>query len=263
MSVTLESVERINALKNGIEATTGETYNDLTEAVQGLKDGYGQGGGGDDQLAGLLDGTATEISNSKVTSLRENAFFSHKTLVSVDFPSVKKIGPYAFNSCTSLVSVSIDAATYIDSYAFGDCPELAITSLPPNLTHINDNAFRNCSKLAITSIPSGVKTISMAAFYRCSGLTILDLPHSVYNIGGSAFQNCTALKTIVLRKSDGVCYLGNKSAFNGTPFASGGTGGTVYVPGALIETYRAETNWSTLYAAGTCNFVAIEGSEYE
>jgi hypothetical protein len=48
-----------------------------------------------------------------------------------------------------------------------------------------------------------------------------------------------------------------------TPFASGGTGGTVYVPQALITEYQNATNWSTLYAGGTCNFVAIEGSEYE
>ncbi len=69
MSVTLESVEKINALKNGIEATTGETYADLTEGVQALKDNYGQGGGGTDEIENLIDqsgvldstdGTATE-----------------------------------------------------------------------------------------------------------------------------------------------------------------------------------------------------------
>lgn len=44
MSVVLESVERINALKNGIEAVTGESYEDLTAGVQALKNGYGQSG---------------------------------------------------------------------------------------------------------------------------------------------------------------------------------------------------------------------------
>lgn len=57
MSVTLASVERINALKNGIEATTGETYADLTAGVQALKNGYGQGGsgGGTEELETLID----------------------------------------------------------------------------------------------------------------------------------------------------------------------------------------------------------------
>lgn len=44
MSITLESIERINALKNGIEAVTGESYEDLTSGVQALKNGYGQSG---------------------------------------------------------------------------------------------------------------------------------------------------------------------------------------------------------------------------
>ena len=43
MSITLDSVERINTLKQGIETVTGESYNDLTEGVQVLKDGYGKG----------------------------------------------------------------------------------------------------------------------------------------------------------------------------------------------------------------------------
>lgn len=46
MSATLETLNKINSLKQGIEATTGETYADLTEGVQALKNGYGQGGGG-------------------------------------------------------------------------------------------------------------------------------------------------------------------------------------------------------------------------
>ena len=81
-------------------------------------------------------------------------------------------------------------------------------------------------------------------------------------IEGSVFGYCKNLTTLVL-KSETVCTLSNINAFNNTPFASGKTGGTVYVPQALIESYQTATNWSTLYAAGTCNFVAIEGSEYE
>lgn len=40
MSISLESVEKINALKQGIEAVTGETYNDLTTGIQALKNNY-------------------------------------------------------------------------------------------------------------------------------------------------------------------------------------------------------------------------------
>ena len=48
MSITLDSVTKINSLKSGIEAVTGESYSNLTEAVQDLKNGYGVGEGGDE-----------------------------------------------------------------------------------------------------------------------------------------------------------------------------------------------------------------------
>lgn len=51
MSVELESAARLNALKQGIEAKTGETYPDLTDGVNALIAGFGQGGGGDTDAA--------------------------------------------------------------------------------------------------------------------------------------------------------------------------------------------------------------------
>lgn len=264
MSVTLESVERINALKNGIEATTGKTYNDLTEAVQGLKDGYGQGGGGDDQLVTILDGTATEISNSEVTSLRDNVFSGMSSLKSVDFPSLQTIGDFAFSSCTALELTSLPSGvTSIGSSAFAHCASLALTDLPPNLQTIGSMAFDQCKELAITSIPSTVTAIGQYAFRNCSNLTRMVFQGELYRLDTRLFYYCTGLNVLVLRRTSGPCALANTNVFEGTPFSSSGTGGTVYVPEALIESYQTATNWTKLYAAGTCNFVAIEGSEYE
>ena len=39
--------------------------------------------------------------------------------------------------------------------------------------------------------------------------------------------------------------------------------GRIYVPAALIEQYKTETNWSALYGYGNFEFTAIEGSEYQ
>ena len=65
-------------------------------------------------------------------------------------------------------------------------------------------------------------------------------------------------------KSNTTCYLGNVSAFTGTPFASGGTGGTLYVPQDLISSYQADTKWSTVLGYNANNQIkAIEGSPYE
>lgn len=55
MSITPETLNKINSLKSGIESVTGESYSDLTAAVQGLKNGYGQGG---ESIDGLPSGYA-------------------------------------------------------------------------------------------------------------------------------------------------------------------------------------------------------------
>lgn len=57
--------------------------------------------------------------------------------------------------------------------------------------------------------------------------------------------------------------LANVNAFANTPFKSGGAGGEIYVPSALIDTYKASANWSTLDGYGTVTWKAIEGSIYE
>jgi hypothetical protein len=53
------------------------------------------------------------------------------------------------------------------------------------------------------------------------------------------------LTTVILRVNK-VCTLANVSAFNNTPIKNGS--GYVYVPSALVDSYKAASNWST-YAA--------------
>lgn len=84
-------------------------------------------------------------------------------------------------------------------------------------------------------------------------------------LGSDGLQSNTKLSTIILRYSY-VITLGNVSCFNNTPFASGKAGGTLYVPSALVATYQAATNWSTIlgYGEGAQNqILPIEGSIYE
>lgn len=54
---------------------------------------------------------------------------------------------------------------------------------------------------------------------------------NVADILSQAFEYCSTLSTVILRKSDSICNLGNTNAFYGTtPFNSGYAGGTLYVP---------------------------------
>ena len=120
---------------------------------------------------------------------------------------------------------------------------------------------------SITDIVCGAETIGNNAFYYCYYLERVDLLNAE-TISTSVFYRCHSLKTLILRSSR-LCTLSNTNAFSycyhllGTTDATYNPNGDkdcyIYVPSALIEDYKAATNWST-YAS---QFRTIEGSEYE
>ena len=84
--------------------------------------------------------------------------------------------------------------------------------------------------------------INTSAFYNCSALTSVSLPVAT-RIGDYAFDSCTKLEALILENADTVCQLRNTNAFRSTLIASGT--GYIYVPTALVDSYKATTNWST------------------
>ncbi len=189
-------------------------------------------------------------------------FAECKSLVSVSAPNATRMyWSYSkpFANCTALKTVEMPNMTLISRSCFTGCTALEEISLPA-LVELRDTAFSGCTMLSSVNVPL-LTGISGNAFASCTSLEFLDLP-SVTTISAQGFQKSSKLNILVLR-NETLVTLANVNAFTNTPFATNGTGGTVYVPAALIEQYRQATNWSTLYAAGTCNFVAIEGSEYE
>ena len=118
----------------------------------------------------------------------------------------------------------------------------SITELNCNITTtIRQYAFRACAALEKVSFPS-VTSIALGAFWQCTALTRAEFESTVA-FANNAFYGCTALAALILRNTEAV------STITGTPFAgsaiASGTG-YIYVPSALVDTYRA--NWST-YAA--------------
>lgn len=153
-----------------------------------------------------------------------------------------------------------DRITTIHNRRFSNMSNLEKVDLP-KANVVRESAFEFCTKLKSVNLPALKSFSSSNHFQRCTALEFIKLP-SVTKLENSCFNQCYNLKTVALPQTTLVT-LASTNVFNQTPFASGGTGGTVYVPQALITEYQNATNWSTLYAAGTCNFVAIEGSEYE
>lgn len=218
---------KIQDLIAAANATTGESDTTLTDAVQTLVDGYGQGGGGEWTTDGLADRSeprgALLINNIAIAN---SAFTGGKNITSVHIVNAdpKDIGMQAFSGCTGLT----------------------------------------------TFVAQKVKIWNSSIVQGCSALTTIDA-EILDRIIIYGFQQCANLSTIIMRRSDSVTTLNGVNAFYNTPFASGGTGGTIYIPKALYDhlgdgsalDYKAATNWSTVDGYGTITWAQIEGSQYE
>ena len=82
---------------------------------------------------------------------------------------------------------------------------------------------------------------TLGTFYYCTGLEKVDF-NILQSINQAAFYGCSSLKTVIIR-SENICYLDTSDAFKETPIETGT--GYIYVPSALVDNYKAATNWST------------------
>lgn len=173
---------------------------------------------GDEALTGsIIDKSITEILDNYVTRIGYSAFYNCFALTTANFLAVTKVDNYAFYNCFALTTVGFPAVTSIGNYAFYECSALTAVDFP-----------------VATSIGSNV-------FYDCSNLTTADLPVAA-SISSNAFYKCSKLASLILR-SGVMATLVNASAFTRTPIASGT--GYIYVPAALVDSYKAANNWST------------------
>lgn len=223
------------------EITSNGTYNADDDHVYGYAKVIVNVQGSAELTNAILSRTVTQIEKSDLTVLGEYALCNCKSLISAVFPNVTTVYSEVFNACNNLVEVSLPKANGQSDYITG--------------------VFKNCSKIETIVLPAWSKTFYSQFFDSCSKLTTIDTRGN--NISGSnVFKNCTLLNKLILRKTSlvGLSAIGH---FSGTPFASNGSGGTLYVPNALISTYQGASIWSTILGYANNNIVAIEGSQYE
>ena len=200
-----------------------------------------------------------------VTSIGNFAFAYCYSLASITIPDgVTSIGDTAFGNCYSLASITIpDGVTSIWDFAFDSCYSIASITIPDGVTSIGNYAFRNCSSIASITIPDGVTSIGNHAFNSCYSLASITIPDGVTSIGNSAFDSCYSLASITI--PDGVTsieYYAFNSCFGAAfyDFTAWTTVPTlestdafpdipsdcqIRVPAALVDAWKAATNWST------------------
>ena len=197
----------------------------LITDLEALANSLGSSGGGGGDIDALIDGTITDV-ESNAESVRDYCLYYSSTIKSVRLPKATSIGKYAFQ-----------ASSLEEIY----CPEV--------LT-MGNGVFNTCRKLTKAKIPL-LSTLPSSTFRTSNALLTVDLPMVTY-ITEYSFRDCSALKALILR-SETICVAQTSTTTFQSSGIANGTG-YVYVPRALVESYKVATNWST-YAA---QFRALE-----
>ena len=140
----------------------------------------------------------------------------------------------------------------------------------PNVTYLDQSCMRGSLYLTSVRVPA-LSSIHATGYLWFGDTRLALIDYGLANLRGNCFTNCSALKTLILRKADGLQTCNGTTVFNGTPFANGGTGGTIYIPKVLYNhlgdgsslDYKNATNWATYDGYGTITWAKLEGSAYE
>ncbi len=180
---------------------------------------------------------AGDIVIPNATSIKAQTIYQAPYVTSVSAPNVTSLGGSAIYGNTGLTSIN----------------------LPNLVTSGNYGLARNTStNLKAIVLPKMTTTGTYLLEWVKATLDFTALSQLVTNSLRSWYG-----PTLILRKSDAICTLNATGAFTGTVFASGGTGGTLYVPQVLISDYQSATNWSTILGYENNQILPIEGSIYE
>lgn len=168
---------------------------------------------------------------------------------------------YAFNSCGIEYITIPQSATKININFFENCKNLATVSIPPSVIKIYKNAFyhtvlrricipKNADLIALyalsdnainsLSIPAGITKINTYSIYGCNLLCSIAMLGQIDTIDNCAFANCKSLKTVDFTHCITVPTLKSINAFSDCASDL-----QILVPAALVDEWKAATNWTT------------------
>lgn len=201
--MSYESVNKIKSLQQGIETVTGESYGDLTTAVQALKNGYGS--------SGVVD--SGDCGENVVWTLYDTGeLIISGTGAMFDYATAGDSPIYGYVSDIKRVVIE-NGVTTIETFFFCECEELTSVIIPDSVTFISHGAFLYCPKLTSITIGKGVTTIDKNVFSACGNLSSVTIHKGVVSIGARAFNECVKLTDVY--------YEGTKSEWEGIAIGDG------------------------------------------
>ena len=124
------------------------------------------------------------------------------------------------------------------------------------------NGLAFCRQLQIVVLPA-LESSGYDMFRDDVKLEKADFGAGLNYVDRWCFENCKVLSDVIIRATS-VPKMQAIDVFTSCPtFAESGTGGTLYVPSALIDSYKSATNWSTILGYANNQILPIEGSYYE
>lgn len=177
---------------------------------------------GEDYLAYVLNKEITELVNSKVKKIESYFQKDNKNLLRVDLPALTEMGEQNFSGCSKVTSIKLPALVKMSSGEFGStkCTQMYF----PSLETMKGWGYN---------------------FNQCGSLKRVYFPKLTEEIGNREFENCNQMDTVILG-ANVVVPLKGTIAFTRTPIALyNNKVGYVYVPRALVDSYKSATNWST------------------
>lgn len=210
--------------------------------------------GGDTEIEdAMVARTLTEYRNDRLTTIGNYAFCGCSKLAEVYLPNVTTVGQYAFEGCkiTEITSSNFPNLTTLDQHSFRTCQSVTHVNLP-KVTAVAQYAFNTCQYVKEVRFDKATST-GNRSFVANSRLEKAVFP-SLKSMAGLTFYQCYSLKAVILA-SETMCTLASTDAFNqcyhflgtvnGTWNPNGDKDGYIYVPAALVDSYKAATNWST------------------
>lgn len=277
------------------DVLTGKTF----YGANGLETGTGSQGTDEDTLVEALHNRVTSVSDDTLTSIRSYGLAYMTALTEVSFPNLQTINSYAFYNAYNLLmdGWQFPEAKTIGNYAFRYCYGLTgDIVLPSTVTSIGQYSFANCDGMDTFTAVGAISTLGTYTFNGASGhvmaLREIHMPNlgtgialnlnfgsataanacqhlevcdigKAKSIAANTFANCYKLQTLIMRRTS-VTTCANVSAFLNTPLRGrNGLTAKIYVPSALIDTYKAASVWTTINGYGYVEWLPIEGSEWE
>ena len=191
----------------------------------------------------LVNGTLTDYTDTEnITTMGPFAFAGLDYLEYVSMPSLTVVPNSGFRNTAALAEVSLPAVIATDAYAFAYNDALEVLRLP-ELMLLNASPLAY-SLTALKELRLPKNTSSLASMLNSVGnLELLDIGTAT-TIGmyltGSGFTKMTYF--IARNTSQVVTPMGSTIFSTSCPLAQGE--GKILVPRAMVDTYKADSNWS-------------------